>query len=469
MNLLKFEDLFNPVININKNLDYKNINAKDKYNFILKNKKLIHEFDDIVDNGILHAINYYNNLNCFVVFGKNKNDSYRYYLDNFKDDYSLYGIKYMPQASNIIPKIMYQLLFSRMIINNKHDLYNTLEHEYNFLYKYVENNNDKNIDITVLIVCKKDLKKKYPINDIHDKNFFVYIPNTKDSIINTSCLFFCENSMNFLILQNFDFFLTKDNESSKKMFLKYRNWLNENINMKDRSQFMLFSSIVLYLLGHRSMHDLDLYVHTIPNDVLDELDKLKSNELFNFLEFRVKNTSNWPNYWDTWLDSWAQKSGAKYFEEILGNPKFHFYFLGVKVISLHCDVIRRIERYRPRAYADLISLKKRYQYKVVIPPIPEKQMKYVSIEDKSEEDIKKLVDEGGILNEMNKEIGMEVSTNMTNFINTIIHVLETQYKMVFNSDEIKRELNMLSSRKMIKEPLKEDIKKIKVIIKKMNI
>ena len=347
MNLINFEDLFNPVNEIINNLNYKNIVAKDKYNAILKNKKLIHEFDDNTDNGILHAINYYNNLNCFVVFGKNKSDSYRYYTDVFKEDYSLYGIKYMSLNSSIIPKIMYQLLFSRMIIRTKSDLINVLESEYKFLNNCIKNN--LNIDVTVLIVCKKDLNNKYPYYDSHDDNFFVYIPNTKQSIINASSIFFCENSIKFLELQNFDFFLTKDNENSKNMFLKYINWLNENISIIDRSQFMLFSSVVLYLLGHRSMNDIDLYIHTVPEDIILKLDDLKNDELFNFLEFRIKNTSNWPNYWDTWLDSWAIKSGAKYFEEIIANPKFHFYFLGVKIISLNCDIIRRIERNRPRA------------------------------------------------------------------------------------------------------------------------
>jgi hypothetical protein len=469
MNLTKFDDLFNPINTINSSLDYKNINGKDKYNIIVKNKKLIHEFNSDIDQGILHSINYYNNLNCFVIFGKKKTDSYNYYTEHFKDDYSLYGIKYMSLNSSIIPKIMYQLLFSRMIIKTKYDLYNTLESDYKYLYKYIEDSLDKSIDITVLIVCKKDLSRKYPMHDVHANDFFIYIPNTKDSIWNCASVFFCESTLKFLDLQNFDFFLTKDNEPSKKMFLKYRNWINENIDIKDRSQFMLFSSVVLYLLGHRGMNDLDLYIHTVSNETIEKLDTLKSNELFNFLEFKVKNTSNWPNYWNTWLDSWAQKSGAKYFEEILGNPRFHFYFLGVKVISLDCDVVRRIERNRPRAVADLIALKKRYQYKVLIPSIPEKSIKYIHIDDKSEEDIKKLIDEGGILNELNKEISMETIVEQSKFISTIIYALQTRYKMIFTIDEIKRELNMIGTKKIFREPLKEDAKKIKVVIKKKTI
>ena len=41
--------------------------------------------------------------------------------------------------------------------------------------------------------------------------------------------------------------------------------------------------------------------------------------------------------------------------------------------------------------------------------------------------------------------------------------------MIFTNDEIKRELNMLGTKKIFREPLKEDVKKIKVLIKKINI
>ena len=86
-----------------------------------------------------------------------------------------------------------------------------------------------------------------------------------------------------------------------------------------------------------------------------------------------------------------------------------------------------------------------------------------------EETIKKLIDEGGILNELNKEISIETIVDQSKFINTIIYALETRYKMIFTIDEIKRELNMLGTKKIFREPLKEDIKKIKVLIKRINI
>jgi hypothetical protein len=470
MILTKFEDIIKPIEEIWKNLNYKNIPMKNKLNMIINDKKLIHNFDDDIDNFILYALKYYDNLNCFVIFGKDKKESYKYYIDNYSKDYTIYGIKHISLKSSLIHKIMYQLLFPRMIIKTKNDLYNYLEENYKFLYNYL----NKEINITVLILCKRDLKKMYPLNDLIDDNFCIYIPNTKEEIWNCSCVFFSECTLSFLEKQNFDYFLIKDMEQSKKMFLKYRNWLNTNVNIVDQSQFLLFSSTILYLLGHRSINDLDLYIHTISPELEEKVHEFETNENFNYIDYSIKNTKKWPRYWDTWLDEWAKLCGAKYFEEILGNPKYHFYFLGVKIISLDCDVVRRIHRCRPRAVADLIALKKRYSYHVVIPPINEKYKKYISIIDKSTIEINELIQKGGILNEKNQEICIEYNTDIPKFMNTIIYALHTRYRMTFTIDEIKRELNMNYDEK--KERILNDTninannnnlkKNIKIIIKK---
>jgi hypothetical protein len=469
MILKNFEDIIKPLEETWKNLNYKNISMKNKINIIISNKKLIHRFDDDIDNFILHALKYYDNLNSFIIFGKNKDESYKYYTDNYSKDYSIYGLKHISLKSSLIHKIMYQLLFPRMIIKSKSDLYNYLEEKYKFLHNY----KNKDIDITLLILCKRDLKKKYPLNDVIDNDFCIYIPNTKEEICIASSLFFSQSSLSFLEKQNFDYFLIKDMEQSKKMFLKYRIWLNNNVDIHEQSQFLLFSSVVLYLLGHRQMSDLDLYIHDISESLQGKVKEFSTNTVYNYIDYSIKNTEKWPRHWDTWLDEWAQKCGAKYFEEILGNPKYHFYFLGVKIISLECDVVRRLERCRPRAIADLIALKKRYSYNVTIPPINEKSKQYVSITDKSESEIYELIKKGGVLNEKNKEICIEYDTDIAKFINTIIYALHIRYRMTFTIDEIKRELNMVIDEN--KERYANNLnnsdfnkKNIKIIVKKKN-
>lgn len=457
----KFEQLQIPINEIYAKLDYRSIEARNKINDIISKKKLIHDFDEDIDDFILYAINYYDNLNNFVLFGLNKNESYRYYSDNFKDEYILYGIKHIRVKSTMIIKIMYQLLFSRMIIKSVNDILKYLNDNYSYLANY-----DKEfIDITILIVRIKDVNKKYP-RDIINENYIVYIPNTKESTWNCASIFFSNESLRFLELQNIEYFLTKDMEKSKKMFLKYRSWLNSNILYKDQMQFMLFSSIVLYLIGNRSMNDLDLYIHTIPSEIIELTNEFKE-PIFNYIEYKIKNTDNWPDYWDTWLDNWANKCGARYFEEILGNPRFHFYFLGVKIISLNCDIIRRIERGRPRAIADLIALRKRYHISISIPSLKDKITKFISIKDKSEEIIDKMIKDGGILNEKNKEISIEVTHDINKTIQTIIYALKERYRMTFTESEIKRELNMENDIRI--SHLSNSMKRIKFHITKKGV
>lgn len=448
MILKKFDDIAEPIKNVYSKLDYKNVAIIDKSNIIRKNRRLIHVFDDDIDQIMLHALNLYDNLNAFVIFGKNKTSAYKYYEAELITDYSLYGIKYMELKPDDIIKIVYQLLFQRVIIKNKLHLMDFIKENYNFLWKYItdEKANLYDMDVTILIVCKRDIKKKYPSHDIITDNYITYFPNTEEETRIVSGIFFCSGSMQFIKIQNFDFFLTKDNIESKNIFLKFRKWFFENIDNSIKEQFILFSSVVLYLIGHRSMNDLDIYSHTLPEDVQNKINVLLEDETCNeMFDISIKNpidSKRWPKYWNTWLDIWAQKCGAKYFEEILCNPKYHFYFLGMKVISLECDVIRRLERSRPRAYADLISLRKRYSYRINIPEIPDNTITYHNLDELSEDDKNSLLEKGAILDENNNELQLKTPTDIQKFINTIIFALQTRYRMKFTENEIRKELNM---------------------------
>ena len=66
-------------------------------------------------------------------------------------------------------------------------------------------------------------------------------------------------------------YLIKELEESKKMFLKYRKWIMNNIEPLYQHNFMIFSSTILYLLGHRAMNDLDLYIHTVSPEIQEKL------------------------------------------------------------------------------------------------------------------------------------------------------------------------------------------------------
>jgi len=462
----ELSDLVQPTLRKWDALKFHNNETKSRMNLAIANKKIIVEYNHAIDEMLFNAIITYENLNSFIVFGKNKVDAYHLYTALFKNDYILYGIKEQEMLKSDIIKLMYQLIFPRMIIKSKDDLIKYIEEKYPFIHSF---GSDQTIIFSSLFVCKRSINENFPLKDVSLNDHVVYIPKNIEEKIIASSLMYNQTSIDFIKLQNFDYFLTRENERSKKMFLKYKNWLCNNIPIETRHSFMLFSSIVLYLIGNREINDLDLYIDNIDELTREKINEFSENEVFKYIEYSVKgDEKRWPKYWNTWLDEWARKSGAKYFEEVLSSHKFHFYFLGIKIISLNCDIQRRISRNRPRATADLIALRKRY----LIPkfpriPAPEKtKIEYMAVDDKSEEEIKEILEENKNMtyDSTNKEIKVEVENDINRFLETVSWALRERYKMIFSLNEVRQELNMpiigedVEKRKVVKITVKKVVK-----------
>ena len=443
MILRSTEELVVPTLKKWDILKFHNNETKSRMNIEIANKKLIHKFNYAIDEMMLNALISYENLNSFVIFGKDKVNAFNLYNELFKDNYILYGIKTIELNKQDVIKMLYQFIFPRMIIKSKNDLIDYIATKYPYINRF--NNNNELMNISTLILCKRSINDSYPSKDISKSEYSIYIPKTGEEKNICSTIIFCQTTIDFIKLQNFDYFLTKENEKSKKMFLKYKNWLYNNVPLEKQCSFMLFSSIVLYLIGNREINDLDLYIDYVDKEIAEKVKQFDEDETYKYIEYSMKgNESKWPLHWNNWLDEWARRSGAKYFEEVVSCQRFHFYFLGVKIISLNCDIQRRIIRNRPRATADLIALRKRY----VIPkfpkiPIPESfKYEFQSVVDKTDDEIRELIRNGGEYIQENKEVKITLKNDIDKFINTVIWALKERYKMIFTIDEVRHELNM---------------------------
>ena len=57
------------------------------------------------------------------------------------------------------------------------------------------------------------------------------------------------------------------------------------------------------------------------------------------------------------------------FYDVVFNPKYHYYFMGIKFVVLEAEIVRRNIRSRPSAIADLIMMEKTMGIKTDINPI----------------------------------------------------------------------------------------------------
>lgn len=195
---------------------------------------------------------------------------------------------------------------------------------------------------------------------------FLHINDNFNQTVDYCSIYFNKNSIDMLKEQRIDLFTKCLSCPGRIFFLTYKNFLNKFVSEIDKIRFLLFSSTVLYCLGLRDPNDVDMIIYDKPKTKkFDKVIKFlfEDERPLGFFEPSMKGKKGWfpggdKEYLDEWFNrDWPSLFGAKNMEEVIFNPKFHFYFLGVKIISIEGDLVRRKKRSRPASYANLIALK----------------------------------------------------------------------------------------------------------------
>jgi hypothetical protein len=133
----------------------------------------------------------------------------------------------------------------------------------------------------------------------------------------------------------------------------------------------------------------------------------------------IKGRNGWvvggpKEYLIEWFEKdWPNMFGAPSMDDVILNPKFHYYYFGIKIVSMEGDTKRRIQRSRPAAYADLFAMRKFVLDKLEIPKVPEGYWKnhvYYKFSD----------------------------TEKRELIKKIIYYLKSRYNLIVTVDEIKQ-------------------------------
>jgi hypothetical protein len=172
-------------------------------------------------------------------------------------------------------------------------------------------------------------------------------------------MYFNENSIKFLNRQDLKRFLSREFSRSKILFNTYKKWVTTNLDQLDMNRFMLMGSTVLYTHGVRPPRDFDGLSSglNVTKEYVDLLKKYFYNKNSKFY-WGDMGIEAWHDSWVTKNREWCKLMGVKDMEEVMLNPKHHYYFLGVKFIKIRYNVIRRIMRGKPRDFADIYMINK---------------------------------------------------------------------------------------------------------------
>ncbi len=467
--LRKLEDLKEPILKVWERSDYTNNYLLSNMNILIQNGKLIQTFDSATNDMLLHSLKEYDNLDILMLINKSPFESIKFYEDQLKEKYSLVALKHESVDKDMFLKIMFQITYEKNNICS----FRTFKESVSRRFEFYRNKSDEElIDLVVFVLIKRNSNIKQ--TSIIQENFSLYSPENKKEKWVLSTIFFNRNTMDLLKIQSLEYFFVHDIEEFKRRINIFRNFYFEHFDSNDQSQILLFSSIILNMIGHRKANDIDFMAHNISEEAKNRLldfrerhlnhfrqpdneddnfiienknETIENNEKKNqFMDIFIKGTEHWPHYWPVWLEDWARKTGSKYFKEVLANGDFHCYFLGLKMVTLKMDIERRLARQRPRGHADIYSLKKRYNLQSIgienfdIFVLGKKEGKFYQLKDITEEEYREHLANGAKLRDSVKEIYYEVDVDISKFLRTMKWCLETRYRIDKTIEEISKDL-----------------------------
>lgn len=238
---------------------------------------------------------------------------------------------------------------------------------------------DKQKFVNIYLLEGSDINfKKEDFYNLHITSSFM-------EAITLSKVYFNKNSLQFLNMQKLDRVLDFKFRKCKILINTFINYLFRNIDLFDIDKFLILSGSVLYSHGIRQCSDVDFFINHNPKEIKTanfkkkiETFLLNEETKFFFTDGYTKIIPElyWREFWEEWHVEWGNMFGAKHVLEAVFNPKYHYYYLGLKMIVLDGDIVRRNMRGRPAAVADIIMINNLFKKNIKLNPIPKETLKY---------------------------------------------------------------------------------------------
>ena len=224
-----------------------------------------------------------------------------------------------------------------------------------------------------IFFTEEDISKKYELEGnpelLYQSKSFI------ESIINAKLLL-NENSLKYLEYQRFDRII-KFKKSILK-FNKFMVWMYKNMSLFELEIIITWSGIVSYSFGLRDFNDFDLFTELTNKNNYNKITKkfltLRDKDLdIDIPDLNKKNNKLILHLYiyKIQTDSLKLISNKQYTNSyIYYNPKFYYYFYGLKLPNLITNTYYRFIRGRSSQCAELISYNKILNINIPIPKIP---------------------------------------------------------------------------------------------------
>jgi endonuclease/exonuclease/phosphatase family metal-dependent hydrolase len=454
---------------------YKNLNCKD-IEWCCK-KQIKPMYNDIKDNDYFEPIKRWskenNNIFSEIIKKQEINDIVMQYYIKSKEDISIIVVYPSALKNKRLITQMTDELKTKGTIHYTKDIDLTYYMAYNLIFqlyaseKRMKRNsdimykinrlgfiNDGNINnIKVIVYTLKDKTK--PINgqsaeykmflrnifvehdikttpympeeDMYPRGYdYLHVSDDNNQAYEYAGIFLSENSLNFL----------KKQKSWRMLEMhKTRNLINKikdffyNYSQNELEKLLIFSSGVLFSYGIREANDIDCLL--LENNTIDPktIEQLNS-ESKDTMDISYKGTTQFNENWEKTLNDRAIEYGAKNYHDLVTNPRFYYYFMGLKIIRLKCDLMLRFKRGRPAQFTDLLVIRQMFNFGYKL-KVPETTKKWDEVNKK---DIIESVDKSRYLETVKTYLRSRYYINLTT--DQIDKWIEMSYNEIDNKDKM---------------------------------
>jgi hypothetical protein len=194
-------------------------------------------------------------------------------------------------------------------------------------------------------------------NDVIHINDFFY----------QSCMYsqslFNKNTLNLFDKQLSDRFLNSKWHDWINNINILKEWLYNNLSLLEINRLCLLGGSILSCYGIRPGTDIDAIL--INNDITIKTSSLNNlinkyfideETKFAFADIGLEYTKYWRESWTTKNNEILKIFNINNFTEVLLNPKYHFYYNGIKFYLLDFEIARKFLRFKVQDYADFVIL-----------------------------------------------------------------------------------------------------------------
>lgn len=201
-------------------------------------------------------------------------------------------------------------------------------------------------------------KKDYRGNDLLHINDHYY------QAVEYSQIFFNNNTINLYKQQKLHRLISDRYKTFMLRFETMRKWSYMNLNQKEISRICFMGGALWYSYGIRPSNDLDcIIINTNKKDKReDEFERLIDNNFVNektkfiFADMGIENSKHWNPKWNIKNDKLLESININSFDDIVCNPKYHYYFNGFKFYLVSYEIARKFLRFRSQDIADFTML-----------------------------------------------------------------------------------------------------------------